>query len=57
VVPFLGKSWIDLLTMPHRHRPEGDHHPSHSNTSRDNLTWCGHGIFAHNLIKISGLIG
>jgi len=19
-------------------------------------TWCGHGIFAHNLVKISGLI-
>jgi len=19
-------------------------------------TWCGHGVFAHNLIKISGLI-
>jgi hypothetical protein len=27
----------DLLTMPHRHRPEGDHHPSHFNTRRDNL--------------------
>src|SRR4051812_14216254 len=23
--------------MPDRHRPEGDHHPSHFNTRRDNL--------------------
>ena len=23
--------------MPDQHRPEGDHHPSHFNTRRDNL--------------------
>ena len=30
VVPFLQVVVEDLLTMPHRHRPEGDHHPSTS---------------------------